>query len=153
MGMEELTAFLQQQTILQIAPQGDTPWIANVLMVSQTPETIYFIGSERTHYGQRLAAGMPVAFATAWHASDDHADRKGIQGVGIAEPVHDELKIAEVVGWHNAAYPAFREQITPTWVLQNEFATHVWALRPNFIKFWNDALYGRDGTATFTFTE
>src|SRR6056297_2261567 len=149
--MEELTAFLKAQSIMQIAPQSETPWIANLLMVAESPRALYFVGSERTHYGQQLRATGTVAFATAWHASDNHTDRKGVQGVGVAHTATDYDEIAYVVSLHNAAYPEFREQITPDWVSTNTIGIHLWRIEPTFIKFWNDALYGRDGCTTFTF--
>lgn len=151
--MEELSAFLRQQTILQIAPKGDAPWIANVLMVCERPETLYFVGSEHTLYGQRLKAFATTAFATAWHAAENFADRKGVQGVGNARVVTAPEEIEHAVILHNEWYPQFIDQITPAWVQNNTDGVHVWAIDADFIKFWNDALYGPEGSTTFTFTE
>lgn len=150
--MEALIEFLRTQSIMQIAPKSDEPWIANLLMVCEEPQRLYFVGSERTHYGTLLKAQSIVAFATAWHAEDDHANRKGVQGIGLSRIVQAPEEIAHAVALHNAAYPEFREQITTAWIGENDTSSRVWAIDVTYIKFWNDALYGRDGTTTFTFT-
>jgi len=92
--MDELTKFLASQKILQIAPHDGDPWIANVFMGCEVPDKIYFIGSHKTHYGEKLLADPKLAFATAWCNKDNHMDRKGIQGVGEAFLSTDEGEIA-----------------------------------------------------------
>ena len=149
--MDELTQFLQTQKILQIAPQSDEPWIANVLMGCNSPKKLYFVGSPATRYGQLLTENKRLAFATAWHQQDNHLDRKGIQGTGTAHFSTDETEIVEGVTLHNQKYPEFAERITTDWVKENERGSGVWVITPDYIKFWNDELYGQDGSKEFTF--
>ncbi|MAZ30334.1 hypothetical protein CL655_03560 [bacterium] len=149
--MDELTKFLQTQTVIQISPKAGEPWIANVMMTCETPEQLYFVGSTKRLYGQQLLADETLAFATAWHEVQNHANRKGVQGVGIARPVTSEAEMSEAVALHNRDYPALAEQVTFEVLRENTFGLHVWCITPTFIKFWNDELYGRDGTETFTF--
>ncbi len=118
--MEELQQFLQSQKILQIAPHAGDPWIANVFMGCETADKIYFIGSPKTLYGEKLLEDSRLAFATAWHADGDHLDRKGIQGVGEATFNPSEADIAMGVALHNQNYPEFAERITIDWVHENE---------------------------------
>ncbi len=148
--MNELTTFLQKQKILQIAPSGD-PWIANVFMGSESPEKIYFIGSPHTRYGQQLQENKALAFATAWHEEENHLNRKGIQGVGEAVLTQNETEIETGVRLHNQNYPEFKERITVEWVKENERGSGVWVITPHYIKFWNDGLYGQDGSKEFQF--
>ena len=149
--MDELSKFLQTQKVIQIAPKSDEPWIANVFMVSENPETIYFIGSQNTRYGKLLSENGTLAFATAWHDESDHVDRKGIQGTGKATFTKSEEDIAKGVDLHNKSYPDFAKRITVDWLNTNESGSGVWVIKPNFIKFWNDELYGQDGSKEFTF--
>ncbi len=149
--MEELENFLQKQRILQIAPHAGDPWIANVFMGCQSPEKIYFIGSPKTLYGEKLLEDPKLAFATAWCDNNNHLDRKGVQGVGEAVLSQDEEDIAMGVKLHNQNYPEFAERITVDWVHTNERGSGVWIIRPTFIKFWNDELYGLDGSKEFKF--
>ncbi len=149
--MDELTAFLKQQKHLVIAPRADAPWIANVFMGCEHPQKIYFIGNEQTQYGQSLMKDSSLAFATAWFNDADHTDRKGIQGVGACVPAEDPEDIETGVRLHNAHYPEFADRITVSWVQNNGKGSHVWVIAPMYIKFWNDAAYGQDGTEEFRF--
>lgn len=149
--MDELNQFLQAQRILQIAPHAGDPWIANVFMGCEDAQKIYFIGSKNTLYGQKLLEDPRLAFATAWHAEGDHLDRKGIQGVGEADLNPSEADIAKGVALHNQNYPEFAERITVEWIHTNEKGSGVWTITPSFIKFWNDDLYGQDGSKEFEF--
>lgn len=153
MDMDELTKFLQSQTVVQISPKAGDPWIANVLMSCQRPEQLFFVGSTERLYGQQLLDDSALAFATAWHEAGNHRNRKGVQGVGHARVVTADEEIAQGVNLHNRDYPEFAERITPEWIVQNEHGSRVWVIEPTFIKFWNDELYGPDGSTTFTFTE
>ena len=148
--MDELTKFLQNQKILQIAPHAGDPWIANVFMGCESPEKIYFIGSKNTLYGKKLLEDPRLAFATAWHAEGNHLDRKGIQGVGEALLTNDDDDIATGVRLHNQNYPEFAERITIDWIHTNEKGSGVWVIKSSFIKFWNDE-YGVDESREFSF--
>lgn len=150
--MEALTKFLKQQRILQIAPKAGEPWIANVFMSCETPEKIYFIGSPKTLYGKQLTEDPKLAFATAWCSATSNLDRKGIQGVGEAILTKDESDIEIGVRLHNQNYSEFAERITVDWVKTNERGSGVWVITPSFIKFWNDELYGQDGSEEFKFS-
>jgi uncharacterized protein YhbP (UPF0306 family) len=149
--MDELTQFLRKQTVIQIAPHGGEPWIANVLMACESPEKLIFVGSQKTKYGQMLLANSALAFATAWHASDNHLDRKGVQGVGTATVATDRSDIEQGVRLHNEAYPEFSKRITADWIETNDVESRVWLITPRYIKFWNDELYGENGTKEFSF--
>jgi len=149
--MDALTDFLNSQKILQIAPAAGDPWIANVYMVAQSPEKLYFIGSKDTHYGTKLRENPALAFASAWCNERDHADRKGIQGVGHAVRTSHNQDIEIAVQLHNRRYPEFADRITVDWINTNERGSGVWVITPSYIKFWNDELYGIDGTEEFWF--
>lgn len=147
--MKELQAFLKSQKILQIAPAAGDPWIANVLMACNTPHKIYFVGSKDTLYGKKLLEDSSLAFATAWHEENNHCNRKGIQGVGKAHFTTDHVEIEEGIRLHNKRYTEFAKRITPDWAKSDEHASGVWVIAPSYIKFWNDELYGDNGSKEF----
>lgn len=149
--MEELKTFLQRQKILQIAPAAGDPWIANVLMSCETPQKLYFVGSSKTLYGQKLLEDSRLAFATAWHAAGNHLDRKGIQGVGRAVLTEDPDEIAKGIELHNRDYPEFKDNITVEWVKDKYPKAGVWVITPEYIKFWSDGDYGENESKEFKF--
>ena len=120
-------------------------------MGCQATEKLFFIDSKNTHYGKLLIEDPALAFATAWHEEGNHINRKGIQGVGSATLTTDASEIETGVSLHNVKYPEFADHITPDWVQNNEKGSGVWVIRPTFIKFWNDELYGLDGSKEFNF--
>lgn len=120
-------------------------------MGCESPQKLYFIGSPKTTYGEQLLADPALAFATAWCNERDHKDRKGVQGVGTAELTTDEQEIETGVRLHNQNYPEFADRITVDWIHSNEKGSGVWVITPSYIKFWNDELYGLDGTRDFRF--
>lgn len=150
--MDELTTFLRQQTVMQIAPKAPEPWIANVLMACEEPAKLFFVGSSDRLYGKLLRQYHQLAFATAWHQADDRTNRKGIQGVGTARMATADDEITLGVALHNRDYPEFTTYITKSAVCDERNSTCVWVIEPQFIKFWNDELYGPEGSEFFRFS-
>lgn len=149
--MESLKKFLQNQRILQIAPHAGDPWIANVYLAAEEPQAIYFVGNTERLYGQQLLKDPKLAFATAWHNEDDLRDRKGVQGVGIAEAVTDIAEITSGIQLYHARYPD-ATHITPEWAADQSHQSGLWRITPSYIKYWSDSDYGPEGSEEFNFS-
>lgn len=152
MKKAELLNFLQSQKALAIASCiGDDLWIANVFMGVADNFNIYFISSEDTKHSQQIIINPNVAFSTIWFNPKDHTDRKGVQGKGVCRIATTDNDISQGVMLHNKNYPEFKKRITPQWIKTNEYKSRVWIIKPSFIKFWNDELYGEEETEEFNF--
>jgi len=136
---------------MAIASHASDLWIANVYFGVDDDFNIYFIGSDKTKNNQQIEKNPQVAFSTIWFDENDHANRKGVQGVGTCTVATDGPDIAKGIALHNLNYPEFRERITVEWIGSNEYGSKVWIIKPQFIKFWNDELYGDDESEDFGF--
>lgn len=152
MAIADLISFLQSQRVLAIATQADGElWIANVFMGADNDGRIYFVSNEETKHSTHILENPNVAFSTVWFKEGDHLDRRGVQGVGTCRIATLDKEITEGVRLHNENYPEFVEQITVDWIKRDENKSHVWVIKPTFIKYWDDKLYGQDGTEEFSF--
>lgn len=146
-----LLQFLKSQRVMAIASYAGNLWIANVYFSIDDDFRIYFLGSQHTKNNQQILQNPHVAFSTSWFNEKDHADRKAIQGVGYCVTATKDSDIINGVQLHNQNYPEFKQRITTDWVKDPDNQTSVWMIKPTFIKFWNDRLYGEKQSEGFTF--
>lgn len=147
---KELLDFLESQRLLVIASQDEDLWISNVYYGVDEDLKFYFISNEETKHSKQIMKNPEVAFSVVWFNEKNHKDRKAIQGKGICRIATSDEEIKKGVKIHNHLYPAFAERIAVAWVKSNLNKSHVWVIEPNYIKHWDDSLYGEDGTKEFT---
>ena len=92
-----------------------------------------------------------VAFSSAWFDPTNHSNRKGVQGRGECRVAKNAKEIATGVALIARAFPDLRKMITAKWIRENAFETKVWVVKPTFIKYWDDALFGEEESEEFTF--
>jgi uncharacterized protein YhbP (UPF0306 family) len=151
MSKEKLFEFLESQRLLIVASSDGEVWISNVYYGIDEDFKIYFVGSEETRRSKQVLANSEVAFSVVWFNEGDHKDRKGIQGTGVCRKAENDEEISKGVELHNKYYPEFADRVTVDWVKSVDNKSHVWVLEPKYMKFWNDGLYGIDGTEEFRF--
>jgi len=138
--------FLKSQKLMALAcADGDDLWIANVYVGVDDDGSIYFVSPEDTTHSQMILKNPRVAFSFAWFDPGDHRNRKAIQGKGTCRIASKEETNAGV-HLHNQNFPEFKERITVEWIATNEFTSRVWILEPEYVKYWDDELFGEDET-------
>ncbi len=143
--MDSVIKFLQSQKLLAIATADSAgAWIANVYFVSDDSATLYFISPESTRHSQMIIENSTVAISVAWFDPKNHVDRKAVQATGSCTQVVDSDEIRKAIQLHNSEFPEFAKRITPEWIATNEFGSRVWKIVPDFIKYWDDELFGDD---------
>ena len=148
--MEKVLQFLRKRKLLAIAPHGtEGAWIANVYFGTDEQGTIYFISPEDNKHSKMILQNPKIAFSVAWFDENNHKNRKAVQGLGICRPAKTEDEIATGVRLHNESFPELKDRITVDWIHTNEWNSKVWVLQPNYIKYWDDELYGHDETEEF----
>lgn len=141
--MENLLKFIKSQKLMVVATSNnDEVWVVNVYMSTDDTGIIYFISPTETKHSQMILKNPKVAFSIAWYDSSNHKNRKGIQGLGICQPAKNENEIQIGVKLHNQNFPEFKERITIDWIHNNEWGSKIWVLKPSFIKYWDDEVYG-----------
>jgi len=151
--MKNLLNFLKSQKLLVIGckSEGDL-WVANVYYGADDRGCLYFISSVTTRHSRLILNNPKVAFSIAWFDPGSYKNRKAVQGSGFCRPAESEKEIEVGVGLHNKNFPEFSERITVEWIGDNERGSTVWVLKPQYIKHWDDELYGEDGTKEFSFS-
>lgn len=148
---EALLDFLKSQKYLVVGTQGDTPWIVNVFHGTDDEFNIYFVSGEETEHSRHILKHPEISFSTVWFDPQNHLDRKGVQGRGVCHIAKDDADIETGIQLHNANFPEFKERLTPDYIRSESNKSRVWIIKPLFIKFWNDELFGQDESEEFNF--
>jgi uncharacterized protein YhbP (UPF0306 family) len=146
-----LLTFLKNQKLLVLASKGEDVWVANVYFGIGEDFKIYFVGGEDAKHSQQIIQNPQIAYSVSWFNPDNHKDRKAIQGTGFCRAANSDKEITEGIRLHNLHFPEFKERITVDYINNNYQKSRVWVIEPNFMKFWNDELFGENGTEEFQF--
>ena len=145
--------FIRSQRVIIIASHdGNEVWVANVYFGIDENGLIYFISPEETKHSSMILKNPKVAFSIVWFDSTNHKNRKAVQGLGVCRLAESESEIATGVKLHNQNFPEFKERITVDWIHTNEWGSKVWVLKPEYIKYWDDEIYGGEESEEFTFS-
>ena len=148
--MKNVLKFAKSQKLMAIASSAAKDvWIASVYIGVDDNLNIYFISPKTTKHSQMILDNPNVAFSIAWFDLTNHGNRKAIQGLGICHLAEDEKEISKGVKLHNQNFPEFKEKITVDWIYNNEWESKVWILKPTYIKYWDDEIYGDKETKEF----
>jgi len=147
----KLSQFLKSQKLLVLASQDKDIWVANIFYGIADDFKFYFISNEETKHSRQIIKNSSVAFSVAWFNDADHSDRKGVQGQGKCRTAENDEEIKKGIELHNQNFPEFAERITPEWIKSLKNKSRVWVIKPTYIKYWDDGLYGQDEFEEFNF--
>ncbi len=148
MSRSVLLSFLQSQKLLTISSYDTEPWICNVYYGIDDAMNFYFVSSTDTMHSSQILKDPRVAFSTVWYNSENYADRKSVQGKGICK-IAEGGNIVTGIRLHNANFPAFKGRLTVDYITSDENNSKIWVIKPSYMKFWNDELYGDDESEEF----
>jgi len=152
--MEQVLKFIESQKLMVIASHDEKEiWVANVYIGTDEKGHIYFISPENNRHSQMILKSPEIAFSIAWFDPTNHKNRKAVQGLGSCRPAENEDEIKTGVKLHNQNFPEFKERITVDWIHNNQWGSRVWVLKPAFLKYWDDELYGDDETREFNLND
>lgn len=150
--MEKPLKFIKNQKLMTIASRDEKDiWVANVYFAVDGKAIIYFISPEDAKHSKMILKNHNVAFSIAWFDSNNHKNRKGVQGLGVCYTAKNPLEIASGVKLLNKNFPDLRDVLTVKWITENIWNSKVWVLRPTYMKYWDDEVYGDDENEEFTF--
>lgn len=152
--MEKPLQFLKNQKLLTLAAHNaQEVWTANVYFAVADDATIYFISAEDTKHSQLILKNSAVAFSVAWFDPNNHQNRKAVQGTGICRPTHNPIEIATGIKLLYENFPDMRDMLTVKWIATNAWGSKIWVLKPNYLKYWDDEIYGDDESAEFNLAQ
>ena len=76
-------------------------------------------------------------------------NRKGVQGKGVCEKVTNPIVMAHGIGLLFKKYPDLHDVLTVPWILENVWGTKLWAIKPGFVKYFDDEIYGENESEEF----
>lgn len=149
--MEKALKFLKSQKLLTIASHDEKDiWIANVYFVADKQGTIYFISPKNTKHSLMILKNPNIAFSIAWFDQNNHQNRKSIQGLGACHQAKSPTEIATGIKLLYKNFSDLRDILTVKWIMTNAWGTKVWVLKPSYMKYWDDEIYGNDESEEFT---
>ncbi len=148
---DQLHDFLAKRRLLSIATvdENSIPWISNVYYSSDDDLNLFFISPEDNNHSRHIAENKNISFSIAWYNEEDLGDRKSVQGKGVCEKVTNIKEMANVLKIHLKKYPDWKDIINLDNIVKKVIESKVYRIKPSYIKFWNDELYGDEGTEEF----
>lgn len=149
--MEKPLKFIKNQKLMVIASHDTKDvWVANVYFSADEKGNIYFISSKDAKHSQMILKNSNVAFSTAWFDPTNNKNRKGIQGTGVCRVAENLSEITTGIKLLYENFPDLRDILTVDWILTNAWSSKVWVLKPSYMKYWDDEVYGDDESEEFT---
>lgn len=112
--------------------------------------TMYFVSPTDARHSQMIIKNAKVAFSTAWFDAANHKNRKSVQGSGECYQAKNIAEITTGIQLLYKKFPDLAETLTLKWMMTNTWGTKVWVLKPTYIKYWDDEMYGSDESREFT---
>jgi uncharacterized protein YhbP (UPF0306 family) len=148
-----LLSFLQEQRLLTLATVSTDgfPWVSNVYYSITDKGEIFYISPTTTNHSKHVVANKEVAFSVAWYEKDNMENRKSVQGRGICSQVTNFAKISRLISNHLSFYPDWKDFLTTDAILRHLIESRPYMIKPTYMKFFNDELFGEEGTREFKF--
>ncbi len=141
---KSLLQFLTDNNCLVLATidEENNPWVSNIYYAVDNDFNLIFFTPPHTKHSTHILSNSSVAFGLNWYNKDNLKDRIGIQGTGIYEKVSDPILISRFLNTYHTKYPNSRESLTEENMLMNKIASRLFRIKPKYIKYWNDKLFG-----------
>lgn len=143
--------FLSSQRVVVIASSDKDVWISNVYYGIDEAFKLYFVSGTDAKHSQQIMKNKNVAFSVVWFDKNNHKNRKAVQGKGICRIAKSDAEVKKGIALHNKLFPEFAKRLTVDYIKNKKNGSEIWVIEPSFIKYWNDELYGDNGTKEFSF--
>jgi uncharacterized protein YhbP (UPF0306 family) len=152
MSMLKPLRFLKSQKLMTIAAhESKDVWVANVYFGIDEKSTIYFISPKDTKHSKMIQKNPNIAFSVAWFDPKNHKNRKSVQGLGVCRATNNPNEIANGIKLLYKKFPDLRDILTVKWILSNAWGSKIWIIKPTYIKYWDDEIYGEEESEEFKF--
>jgi len=145
---KEITDYLENRKLLVLSTIDDNgnPWTCNVYFSVDKDFNLFFVSSPKTKHGQHIAKNSQVSFSIPWFDEKNLANRKAVQGTGVCQRVTDAKETIRLLKNHYKYYPSWQSVITYEAMRDSLIESKPYMIKPTYMKFWNDELYGEERT-------
>lgn len=148
---KNLSAFLDYQHLMTLATFDKKPWVCTVYFVTDADLNFYFVSSPKSKHCKDIEKNKHVAIAI-YDSHTKNSDKKaGVQLQGSARLIKSWQETEKVLKMWNKKNPGKEKLITSENMKEGEISSRVFKVKPNYIKFFNQKVYGEEGSKIFKF--
>ena len=112
---------------------------------------LFFVSPPDTNHSKHIKENSYVAFSIPWFDENDLGNRKAIQGIGVCTRITNAGDIARLLKNHYKYYPLWKNVITHKAMRDKVISSRPYIIKPTYMKYWDDELFGEEGTKEFIF--
>lgn len=151
-GEQELWKYLKTHRLMQIATCSNEPWICTVFYVLGDDKNLYFVSAPDTEHCKAIAVNNIVACAITDTEQTVTHKKKGVQLRGVATMLTYGATIKRALELWNKMNPGVENIINLKNIKKAAFESRVYKIKPTYIKFFNEELYGEEESKIFKFS-
>lgn len=150
---KEIIEYLRNRKLLVLSTvdENGNPWTCNVYFSINKDFNLFFVSALEAKHSQHIAKNSKVSFSVPWFDEKNLANRKAVQGTGVCQRVTNAKEIIKLLKNHYKYYPSWQNAITYESMIDNLIDSKPYIVKPDYMKFWNDELYGEKGTRELKF--
>ncbi len=146
-----LLTYLKSQHTMSLATYYGKPWVCTVFYAIDKEFNIYYIGPSDSRHNKTITTNKLVALSIADTRQTTTDKKVGVQIEGEANEVKSRNKIKLILSLWNKTNPGLGHVINLSNIIKKVIKSHVYQVKPGFIKFFNEKLYGPEGVEIFKF--
>lgn len=148
---QKLLKYLKSRRLMVLATYSEKPWICTVFYVIDDKFNLYFLSKPHRRHCKDIVLNNSVSCAVA-DSNQKVIDKKiGVQIQGIANKVGNIEKIKWMLKLWNKLNPGFESTINLKNIKEKAIESRIYKIEPREIKFFNEELYGMEGSEVFKF--
>jgi uncharacterized protein YhbP (UPF0306 family) len=150
---QKLLEYLRSKKLMTVATYGDDVWAASVYYTIDNDFSLHFLSDPDSKHVQDLHKNRSVACTIA-DSRQEAADKKmGVQLKGTAEEVTGMDRLMPIMDMWHAVNPGMESVLSIDTIRGKVVDSAIYKITPQYIKFFNEELYGAEGYEVFQFGE
>jgi uncharacterized protein YhbP (UPF0306 family) len=152
MSKKLLMDFLKSQRLMSLATHGQKLSVCSVYYAVDSDFNLYFISEPDSEHVQNIIANHQVACSIADSRQKVSDKKVGVQLRGKAQFVKGDERLRVVLAMWNRTNPGLKALINLKNIKKKVIDSYVVKIQPSEIKFFNEHLFGSEGTETYRFS-
>jgi nitroimidazol reductase NimA-like FMN-containing flavoprotein (pyridoxamine 5'-phosphate oxidase superfamily) len=148
---QQLLEYLRSKKLMTVATYSDDVWAASVYYTVDDDFSIYFLSAPESKHVQDLHKNGSVACTIADSRQEAVDKKMGVQLKGIAVEVTGMDRLMPIMDMWHAVNPGLESILSIDTIRGKVIDSIVYKIAPQYIKFFNEELYGPEGCEVFKF--
>lgn len=152
-NQKKLLSYLRSQHLMSLSTQGKHLWTCTVYFVVDDEFNFYFVSPPDSLHCRQIQKNPQVAFNIADSRQKVTEKKVGVQARGQAKKLTKAEKTKQVLKMWNQANPGYESVINWENMQTGKIKSKIFQIKPSFIKFFSEPLFGPEGHRLFDFPE